>query len=197
MGQLVFHQLDVSSDESVEQFKAFVLREYGRVDVLVNNAGNLHEGSSLTLPIKGFQAMLEVHVTGALRMTQAFLPLMKQHGFGRIINVTSGVAQLSMLTAGLSAPLCGYAIAKLGLNGITLLSAAEVKSEEDILINALIPGFVRSDMSKRVVPEELPQQLGTRWRTPDEAGQDVVHLVTQPATGPRGKLLQEGKEQPW
>jgi hypothetical protein len=40
-------------------------------------------------------------------------------------------------------------------------------------------------------------QLGTRWRTPDEAGQDVVHLVTQPATGPRGKLLQEGKEQPW
>lgn len=74
-------------------------------------------------------------------------------------------------------------------------------------------------MSKRVVPEELPQQvpllsrgltethsplthfapaqLGTRWRTPDEAGQDVVHLVTQPATGPRGKLLQEGKEQPW
>jgi hypothetical protein len=42
-----------------------------------------------------------------------------------------------------------------------------------------------------------PAQLGTRWRTPDEAGQDVVHLVTQPATGPRGKLLQEGKEQPW
>jgi NAD(P)-dependent dehydrogenase (short-subunit alcohol dehydrogenase family) len=96
VGELVFHQLDVASDESVETFKTVVLDKYGRVDVLVNNAGeapclpsverqvpdtltatahhhqgNLHKGSTLGVAIKDFQSMLEVHVTGALRMTQA------------------------------------------------------------------------------------------------------------------------------
>jgi NAD(P)-dependent dehydrogenase (short-subunit alcohol dehydrogenase family) len=111
------------------------------------------------------------------------------------------------------------------LSCLLSLLLVQVKPEEDILVNALLPGFVRTEMSKMVVPEDLPQQvqpllfrllslqslitsvtflssthtqLGTRWRTPEEVGQDVVHLVTQSSTdGPRAKLLLEGKEQPW
>jgi len=199
LGELDYHQLDVSDDASVARFKEFILHKYGRVDVLVNNGGNLHEGTVLTLNIKDFQDMLNVHAIGALRTTQAFLPLMRKHGYGRIINLSSGVGQLSVLAGpGMPTNLSGYALAKLALNGLTLLTAAEIKPEEDILVNALLPGFVRTDMSKKVVPDEFPQQVGSRWRTPEEVGGDVVHLVSQPGRdGPRGHLFLEGKQQPW
>lgn len=104
--------------------------------------------------------------------------------------------------------------------GDAKLIPRQVKPEENILVNALMPGFVKTELSSKVVPDELPGQvlhassplllhdaevltqasllqLGTRWRSPEEVGQDIVQLVNQPADGPRGKLLQEGQLQPW
>jgi len=197
-GQVEYHQLDVSSDESVAKFKTNVETAHGRVDVLVNNAGNFLRGTPLTLAPKELNDMFNVHVTASMRMIQVCLPLMKKHGFGRIINMSSGLGQTGVMSSGGLPGTCGYGVVKMALHALTIMAAGEVTPDEDIHVNAITPGFVRTEMSIQAgVPLELPEKVGARWRAPEEIGQDIVRLINQPKDGPRGKLLHQGKEQPW
>jgi NAD(P)-dependent dehydrogenase (short-subunit alcohol dehydrogenase family) len=141
--QIVVQQLDVTSDESVNALHDFVLKTYGRLDILVNNGAILIDDdvSIFNLDIPRLQATLEANLYGPLRLCQAFIPLMQTNGYGRVVNVSSEMGQLSDMGVGTAA----YRISKTALNSLTTIFAAEV-GRGNIKINCCTPGWVRTDM---------------------------------------------------
>lgn len=141
---VVFHRLDVDSDDSVAGLARFLEKEQGRVDVLVNNAGIMIDASGsgvLQTPLQTFRTTLETNFFGALRMCQAIVPIMHRGHYGRIVNLSSGLGQLDQMGDGTAA----YRTSKTALNALTRMVAAAVGGE-DILVNSMCPGWVRTDM---------------------------------------------------
>jgi len=135
--------LDVTSTESVRELAARIDGEYGRLDVLINNAGAFfdvdNQASSVDLGL--VRQALETNLLGAWQLTEAMLPLMQRHGYGRIVNVSSGCGAID--SDGASCP--AYRVSKAALNSHTRMLAAEL-SGSGILVNAVCPGWVATDM---------------------------------------------------
>ncbi|MEW6092557.1 MAG: SDR family oxidoreductase [Chloroflexota bacterium] len=178
-----YFPLDVSLDESVEAAKKFVRKNYGRLDALVNNAGvYLSEDRSVsTLSIDILRQTLETNTYGALRTCQAFLPLMKEHHYGRIVNVSSTMGQHARMR-NMSA---AYRLSKDALNALTQMLADSIHTN-DILVNACCPGWVRTEMGGKSAPRTLEQGADT-----------IVWLATLPSGGPTGKFFLDRKEIDW
>ncbi len=141
---VVYHRLDVDSDDSVAELARYLETEQGRVDVLVNNAGILIDkpgDSVLATSLETFRKTLDTNFFGALRMCQAIVPIMQRGHYGRIVNLSSGLGQLDEMGDGTAA----YRTSKAALNTLTRMVAAAV-SGEDILVNSMCPGWVRTDM---------------------------------------------------
>jgi NAD(P)-dependent dehydrogenase (short-subunit alcohol dehydrogenase family) len=174
-----FCQLDVTDPESIRLAVEFVQNEYGRLDVLVNNAGiSLDEGKRFTdISPDILQETLDVNLLGVFRVTHAFLPFMKKKGFGRIINISSGLGSFASLSGGTGA----YKLSKYALNGMTRIMADEVRGG-DIRINALNPGWVQTDMGGRHAP-----------RTPTQAARSIVQLALQHRDGPNGEFIKDNQ----
>ena len=180
---VVATQLDVTDEESIRSAISFVEREYGRLDVLVNNAA-IADGWSGTAADADFdrvKEVLETNLFGAWRLVKAALPLMRRNGYGRIVNVSSGMGQL--LDMGGHSP--GYRLSKTGLNALTRMLTAELQGE-NILVNSVCPGWVRTDMG------------GKNARRSVEQGADTpVWLATLPDGGPTGGFFRDREPIPW
>jgi NAD(P)-dependent dehydrogenase (short-subunit alcohol dehydrogenase family) len=180
---VVATQLDVTDEESVRSAISFVEREFGRLDVLVNNAA-IADGWSGTAADADFdrvKEVLETNLFGAWRLAKAALPLMRRNGYGRIVNVSSGMGQLSDM--GGHSP--GYRVSKTGLNALTRMLTAELQGE-NILVNSVCPGWVRTDMG------------GKNARRSVEQGADTpVWLATLPDGGPTGGFFRDREPIPW
>jgi NAD(P)-dependent dehydrogenase (short-subunit alcohol dehydrogenase family) len=131
-------QLDVAEPASVTAARHAVERDLGRIDALVNNAGADYDEDDLpsTVDLDLARHALEVNLLGAWRTCQAFVPLMRQAGYGRIVNVSSGSGSFDE-TDGPEAP--AYSVSKAGLNLLTLKLALELRGT-GILVNAACPG---------------------------------------------------------
>ncbi len=147
---VVFHVLDVASESSVAELGAFIHSRCGRVDILVNNAGVFLDGhgaedtggaSVLTASLETLTTTLKTNLYGPLLLAQELVPLMKQQHYGRIVNVSSGMGQLSEMEGKSPA----YRISKTALNALTRILAAETQGY-NILVNSVCPGWVRTDM---------------------------------------------------
>jgi NAD(P)-dependent dehydrogenase (short-subunit alcohol dehydrogenase family) len=180
---LVFHQLDVKEEVSIERFKEFVIDTYGRCDILINNAGVFIDRgvSILKLPIQTLQETLQINSIGALKMCQEFLPLMQAAGYGRIVNVSSGMGSISSMGGSSAA----YKLSKLMMNGMTRIMAAENK-HADIKINTMAPGWVRSDMGGASAPRSLSQGADT-----------IIWLATLSKDGPSGGFFEDRASVSW
>jgi NAD(P)-dependent dehydrogenase (short-subunit alcohol dehydrogenase family) len=181
---VVARQLDVRDEASIERCLAAIAEEYGRLDVLVNNAGVTGGGwstSALDVDLDAVRETLETNLFGAWRLTQAALPLMRRHRYGRIVNVSSGMGQLSDM--GGRSP--AYRISKTGLNALTRILNAELEGE-NILVNSCCPGWVRTDMGGRNAP-----------RSVEDGADTPVWLATLPEDGPRGGFFRNRKPIPW
>lgn len=178
-----FHELDVTDPAAARQVAAAVAGELGRVDALVNNAAiAIDPRASLeTVDFDVMRRTLETNLLGVLGCCQAFLPIMKQQGYGRIVNVSSGRGSFSRLAAG--GP-C-YRISKTALNALTVILADEVK-EMEILVNAMTPGWVRTRLGGLKAP-----------RLTSQGAETAVWLAMLPADGPRGKFFRDRQEFPW
>ena len=180
---VVATQLDVTDEESIRAAVTFVERKFGRLDVLVNNAG-ISDGWSGTAAEADFdrvKEVLETNLFGAWRLARAALPLMRRNGYGRIVNVSSGMGQLSDM--GGHSP--GYRVSKTGLNALTRMLTAELQGE-NILVNSVCPGWVRTDMG------------GENARRSVEQGADTpVWLATLPNDGPNGGFFRDRQPIPW
>jgi NAD(P)-dependent dehydrogenase (short-subunit alcohol dehydrogenase family) len=175
-------QLDVSDDESVKNLAAKVESEFGRLDVLINNAAMLYDTwqRALSANLDVVREALETNTFGAWRMCVAFVPLLRGSEHGRIVNVSSGAGSLSSMGAGTPA----YNISKVSLNALTRMLAAELRGT-GILVNAVDPGWTATDMG------------GHGGRPVEEAAAGVVWATTLPDDGPTGGFFYDGEPEAW
>ncbi len=181
---VVYHRLDVDSDDSVAELARSVESDQGRVDVLVNNAGILIDTSGdgvLETSLDTFRKTLETNFFGALRMCQAIVPIMQRGHYGRVVNLSSGLGQLDEMGDGTAA----YRTSKAALNTLTRMVATAV-SGEDILVNSMCPGWVRTDMGGP-----------NATRGVDTAAETAVWLAMLPHGGPTGGFFRDKAPIPW
>jgi NAD(P)-dependent dehydrogenase (short-subunit alcohol dehydrogenase family) len=178
-----FQQLDVTDPARARQVAAAIAADLGRLDALVNNAAiAIDARATLAAVDPGLvRRTLETNLLGALHCCQAFLPLMRQQGYGRIVNVSSGRGSFARLGSG--GP--GYRISKTALNALTVILADELK-DTNILVNAMTTGWVRTRLGGLKAP-----------RTAAEGAETAVWLATLPDDGPRGKFWKDREALPW
>jgi NAD(P)-dependent dehydrogenase (short-subunit alcohol dehydrogenase family) len=183
-GDVAGVQMDVTDDESVRSAFELAVKLYGTVDVLVNNAGIAIDGAEhqpSAPDLSKIRETLETNLFGAWRCASEAVPLMRDRGYGRIVNLSSTMASLER-TESPESP--AYRVSKSGLNMLTKLLAAEVAGE-GILVNAASPGYTRTDMSPKA-------------ERPVEEGADTpVWLATLPADGPTGGFFYDRQPLPW
>lgn len=182
-GVVYYFSLDVADLSSIMRIKTLVKEKFKRCDILVNNAGIFIDRgvSIIDLPDEVLQETLQINFLGALRMSQAFLPMMLESGYGRIVNVSSGMGSITSM-GGRSA---AYKLSKLMLNGMTRIMASEV-GHANIKINSMAPGWVHSDMGGQSAPRSLAQGADT-----------IIWLATLPADGPTGGFFEDRVPADW
>ncbi len=138
-----FHPLSVTDEASTEALRDHLVAQFGRLDVLVNNAGILTdtEADGLDVSLATVRETLETNTLAPLRMAQMLLPLLKHSRAGRIVNMSSGMGALSEMEGGYAA----YRISKAALNAVTGILAAELAAY-GIAVNSMCPGWVKTDM---------------------------------------------------
>lgn len=184
--QAHFVQLDITDEASVGAAVAHVEAQSGRLDVLVNNAGI---GSGLQSPpseedLGSIAGVFEVNFFGTMRVTQAFLPLLRKSKEARIVMISSGLGSIS-LTADMTAPIwslhaTGYSASKTALNMFTVKLAKELLNE-GIKVNAACPGSVATDMGGEWAP-----------KTVEQGAVIAVRLATLGWMGPTGGFFHDG-----
>ncbi|HEX9450944.1 MAG TPA: SDR family oxidoreductase [Burkholderiales bacterium] len=182
--EVLYRELDVTRQVSATALGRYLVKEHGRLDVLVNNAGILIDsGSTSVLDEKEdlFHATLETNFFGALRLVQAVVPLMRKHGYGRVVNLSSGLGQLEDMGDGNAA----YRTSKTMLNALTRM-VATATADENILVNSICPGWVRTDMGGP-----------TASRSVEKGAQTAVWLAMLPDSGPTGGFFRDKKPIPW
>jgi NAD(P)-dependent dehydrogenase (short-subunit alcohol dehydrogenase family) len=185
--------LDVTDQDQIDAHVAGVAREFGRLDVLVNNAGvntltfrpleNLPKPSDEN--VDDFKNVYEVNVFGVVRMIDAFLPLLTKSNAPRIVNVTSKRGSIGEAGGWVGQPSMVYSSSKTALNAITVHYAREF-AETALKINGAAPGHVATDFN---------DFRGTR--TPDEGAAVAVRLATLPADGPTGAVFEDDTQLAW
>jgi len=179
-----FHELDVTSEKSVETLAGWLEGTCKRCDILVNNAGILADprGSRfLDSRPETYRQTLDTNVFGPLLLSQALVPIMKRSRYGRIVNISSGQGQLLEMGAGTPA----YRISKTALNALTRVLAAELKGS-GILVNSMCPGWVKTDMGGPGAPRTVQQGADT-----------AVWVATLPDDGPTGGFFRDRKTIAW
>ncbi|GAA2845783.1 SDR family NAD(P)-dependent oxidoreductase [Streptosporangium fragile] len=187
-----FVRLDVTDEASIEAAAKWIEDEYGRLDILVNNAGISHPadhaGPSST-PVPVLRAMYETNVFGVVAVTNALLPLLRRSAAGRIVNVSSELASLAMVTdpSSVSYPfnMLAYNSCKTALNAVTVAYAKELASS-GIKVNAANPSHCATDMNGN-----------TGHRTAAQGAVVVTRLTTIGADGPTGAFVGEDGPLPW
>jgi NAD(P)-dependent dehydrogenase (short-subunit alcohol dehydrogenase family) len=180
---VVGRQLDVTDPASVDRLAKSVADEFGKLDILVNNAGVYLDGdrTSLTTDLDAVRQTFETNVLGAWRVAQAFAPLLRKSGHGRIVNLSSQMGQLSSMTDGTP----GYRASKAALNAVTRMLADSLKAD-GVLVNSVCPGWVKTDMGGPNAPGTVEQGADT-----------PVWAATLPDDGPTGRFFQGRKEIEW
>lgn len=177
-------ELDVTSDAQTSGLRGLVER-HGRLDALVNNAGITGRAgygtSILELDVADLAHVMDVNVAGAVRVAAAVVPLMRARGRGCIVNVSSGMGQLSDMGKGAPA----YRLSKTALSAFTRVLSQEL-SGTSIKVNAVCPGWVRTDLGGPNATLSV-----------EEGARGIVWAATLPADGPTGGFFRHGKAIAW
>jgi NAD(P)-dependent dehydrogenase (short-subunit alcohol dehydrogenase family) len=182
-GKATFLPLDVNSSDSIGSAAGQFAATADRLDVLINNAGVYPDQglTILTIPRDRLAQTFQTNTFGPLEVTQAFLPYLRRAAAARVINVSSGYGQLE----GLSAEAPSYSLSKLALNGLTLLLAAALRRDR-IAVNAMCPGWVRTDMGGPGATLSVEEGADTAVWLADEAPHEIT-----------GILFRDRREIPW
>jgi 3-oxoacyl-(acyl-carrier-protein) reductase len=178
-------QCDVADPVQVANTVELVTALYGRIDVLVNNAGITRDRTVLKMNAEEWQQVLQTNLTGAFLVCQAALPGMVQQQYGRIVNISSVI--------GLSGSVgqANYAATKAGLIAFTKSLALET-ARKGITVNAVAPGFVRTEMSEKIPPEIVEKIVDRipmrRFADPDEIARVVAFLAEEASAYVTGQV---------
>lgn len=166
----------------------WIKRKYGRCDVLVNNAGVVPDGSIQDAPQSmletdraAYELGFETHFYGPMAVIRGVLPMMREQDYGRIVNVSTGMARLSSMEAGWPA----YRSSKVAMNALTAILAKEFEGS-NIQINSASPGWVKTRMGGEQA--EL---------TPAQGADTIIWLATQETGGPNGGFFANRELTDW
>ena len=173
-------QIDLTSAATVDAAIRAIQKSGRQLDMLVNNAGVLHEKPLLELTDEEIADSIAVHLAGPLRLIRALAPSMIARGYGRIVNLSSGWGSFA---EGMEGPGM-YGVTKAALNALTVRLAKELPST--VKVNALCPGWVRTRMGGQ-----------DATRSPDEGADTAVWLATLPEDGPTGGFFRDRKPIEW
>ena len=178
--------LDVADDPAVAALFAWLSAAHGRIDVLVNNAGAFFEDPgprsvrAFDVPAATVAAAFDANALGAYRTMQRAVPLMNAAGYGRVVNVSSGLGGLAEMGGGYP----GYRASKAAMNAFTRIYHAA--AGPNVKINSVCPGWVRTDMGGPNATRSIEEGI---------AG--IVWAATLPDDGPSGGFFRDGKPIPW
>lgn len=181
-GAVVPLSMDVGNAASVEAAADLVRNRFGRLDALINNAAIDYDTdqSVESADLDRVRRILDTNVLGVWRVTQAMLPMLRASRHPRVVNVSSVSGQLS----GWTDPAPGYAVSKSALNALTVQMAAEL-NRHGILVNAICPGWVATDMG------------GSGGGPVADGARSVIWGVSLPDDGPTGGFFRHGKRLDW
>ena len=166
---------DVSREEDVARVVDRALAEFGRIDVLCNNAGVNHTRPVAEMPSEEWDEIIAVNLRGPFLLSRAVLPHMKKQNYGRIVHVSSMSAVVCASGA------AAYSASKAALNALSRTTANET-SDDNILVNAMSPGFLKTDMNP----------VGTQ--PPSAAVPTAIDLAALPDAGPSGRFFRFQEE---
>jgi NAD(P)-dependent dehydrogenase (short-subunit alcohol dehydrogenase family) len=178
--------LDISDPSVIDQVRARVADELGRVDILVNNAAVFESATWDELSPEIWQRVMAVNLNGPMLMCKAFLPLMRGRGWGRVINVASA-------TVAIASPVSiAYRTSKMGVIGFTRALSATL-GDEGITINAVLPSLTRTamtqDLPEAIVNASLGRQVIHRMAEPEDIAGSVLILAAQDAGWITGQTI--------
>lgn len=185
-GEALAVKMDVAEPEQIKAGFEQALAKFGRLDILVNNAAIARDGLALRMKLVDWEAVLRTNLTAAHLCTQQALGTMMKQRWGRIINVTSVVAETG------NAGQANYVAAKAGLIGLTRAMATEMASRS-ITVNAVAPGFITTPMTDPL-PEKLKDEMKTRiplgrFGTDQDVAAAIVFLASEEAGYITGHVL--------
>lgn len=190
-----FFKVNVADQESVEAAVNAVVEQFGKIDILINNAGitrdaqflKFKEGKVAGKMSKGdWDAVIGVNLTGVFNCTQAAVPYMLAQGWGRVVNASSIAGQYGNFGQ------TNYTASKAGVIGLTKVWAREL-GRRGVNVNAIAPGFIATDMTK-AIPEQVQAgmmehiPLG-RFGQPEEVAQAYLFLASEEASYVNGSIL--------
>jgi NAD(P)-dependent dehydrogenase (short-subunit alcohol dehydrogenase family) len=183
---VVFHPLDVTHDADAQQLAAFIAANYGRLDLLINNAGVVPQGDTSVLNVAPaiLREAFETNCTGPISIVHHLLPMLKAASTARVLNVSTALALLEQMSewAGMMA---AYRLSKAALNAATVAMALELH-DDGISVNALHPGWLRTATGGPDAPLEA-----------DDGAASVVWAALDAPAELSGVMIHEGKVLPW
>ena len=186
-----FLELDLGRPDSLRDAAAWIEKDAGKLDVLVNNAGITvaGDGPPTKADIDAVRRVFETNFFGALAVTQAMLPLLRKSDAGRIVNVSSGLGSITLngdpAWEFASVKILGYNASKAALNMLTVQLANELR-DTPIKVNSADPGFTATDLN---------QHRG--YQTIEQGAAEAIRLALLPEDGPTGGFFNSNGANPW
>lgn len=185
-GTAAFFQVDVASRAQVEGAVKAVVEKFGRIDILINNAGITRDAQLLKMTEEEWDQVISVNLKGVFNVTQVVAPIMVAQGYGRIVNAASIVALYGNFGQ------TNYVASKAGVIGMTKVWAREL-GRKGITVNAVAPGFIETEMVKKI-PEKVREMVLSRiplgrLGSPQDVAYAYLFLASDEAAYVNGAVL--------
>lgn len=185
-GRLRFYPVDTTDFAAVEKAAAAVKEDFGRIDILINNAGITRDATLAKITPEQWKQVIDVNLSGVFHCTKAVSPYMIEQGYGRIVNASSVVGLYGNFGQ------TNYVATKSGVIGMTKVWAKEL-GRKGITVNAVAPGFIATDMIE-TIPEKIIESINGktplgRLGKPEEIANAYAFLASDEASFISGTTL--------
>lgn len=183
-----YQKLDISNATSCKEVVDYVISKYGKVDILINNAGIMKDRTTAKMTDDEFNSVINVNLNGTFNMTRLIGPIMQKNGYGSIVNLSSFVASSGNFGQ------ANYVASKSAIEGMTKCWAREFASHgENVRVNAVAPGVILTDIFKET-PKDILDSFANktilkRLATPEEIAKVILFLASDDSSYITGSII--------